>query len=816
MKLDFSKLLPHIIAVVGFFVITAVYFSPVLKGKDIQSGDIKNWQGVAQETIAHNEKSDAPALWTNSLFGGMPTYLISLELHGNLVQHFHKVFTLWFKSPMGFIFTCMIGFYILLLCLNVNPYVALIGGVAYGFSSYYFIILEAGHNTKLMAISYMAPYLGAVLLAFRGRWLLGGILAAFFLALEISCNHIQITYYLFFIVLILGAFELFKHLKEKQLASFAKVVGVLAIGAVIAVGANINKLWPIYEYGKYSTRSQSELTATNADDQTSGLDKSYALAWSYGVGESFTLLVPNFKGGGSGAIGNLYEDKLKDLNPQDAQVVAQLDSYFGDKPFTSGPVYVGAIVCFLFVLALFIVRNEYRWIFLIATILSLTLAWGKNFMGLSEFFLDYFPGYNKFRTVEMILVIAELAMPVLAFLALDQIIKNKKDIKMKQVYIAFGLTGGLALLFWLMPDLFNSFMKDDEHATLTRQLTNSGFPQNIIGGILSSLEETRMAIFRADALRTFGFILAGLIALILYLRNTIKTEMLIGALGLLILVDMWAVNKRYLNEDNFVKKAKNEAPFPITQADQQILNDPDPNYRVFNTTRRLDQDASTSYYHKSLGGYHGAKMKRYQELIDAHLSQGNQAVFDMMNTKYYIINNNNQLLAQRNPNACGNVWLVNDLKWVKNADEELAALKEFDPRELAVIDERFKNIVGEIKPSKSAGDTAYETLYEPGKWEYQIKSSGESFAVFSEIYYPVGMKVFIDGQPAEHVRVNYVLRGMKIPAGNHKVEFVFEPQSYHLGEIISYICSGLLILLLGVILYREIKGEKVSVTDKAE
>lgn len=788
--------------------LTIAFFNPVLKGYVLNQGDIRNWEGVAKETLDHREATGDNALWTNSLFGGMPTYLISIKYTGNLFNYLHKVFAGGIQAPMGYIFICMLGFYFLMLVLRINPWIGMIGAFAFAFSTYFIIIIEAGHNTKLQAIAYMAPLLGAIIMTFRGKYLLGGALAGALVALEISCNHLQITYYLFMLIAVYGVFKLIEAVKEKQLPQFGKAIAVLGIAAVLGLGANVNRLWSLYEYSKYSTRGKSELKS-NQEDKTSGLDKSYATAWSYGIGETWTLLIPNYKGGGSGAIMIDDEDALKDVDPQMKQLVGQLSPYFGDQPFTSGPVYVGAIICFLFILGLFVVEKNLRWVMLVGTILSVMLAWGKNFMGLTDFFLDYVPGYNKFRTVSMTLVIAELTMPVLAFVALDRIIRGFSKEKMKYVYISFALTGGMSLVLWLMGQSTYTGAADE---ALPGRLMQAGIPQNMIAGVMAQLEVAREAIFKADALRSFGLVLGAFVLVYLFVKNTIKKEILIAGIAVLVLGDMWTVNRRYITTDKqggsyaqWVKKKKQQTAYTPDAADNSILQDPDPDFRVFNTTARLDQDSRTSYFHKSLGGYHGAKMKRYQELIDHHLGKGNQNVINMLNTKYFIVGGEQGgRTVQQNPGALGHAWLVNKVKFVPDADAEINALEDFDPAAEAVVDERFKDMV---KTTSPAGGSIKLRSYKPGEWVYEAQADGEALAVFSEIYYPEGMKVTVDGSPADHFRVDYVLRGMMVPKGKHEIRFSFEPSSYYVGEKVSLASSLALILLLGFAVYKNIKED---------
>ncbi len=863
---DMKKLLPHIVAVVVFLLLTVAFFSPILKGYTLNQGDIRNWQGVAKEIVDQRESTGEQALWTNSLFGGMPAYLITIKYSGNLLKHFHQVFSAGIPQPMGFLLICMLGFYFLMLVLRINPWIGLIGAVAFAFSTYFVIIIEAGHNTKLQAIAYMAPLLGSLILTFRGKYLLGGALTGVFLALEISCNHLQITYYLFLLILVYGVIELVNAVMKKQFSQFAKAAMVAVMAGAIGVGANVNRLWGLIEYSEYSTRGQSELTS-NMEDKTSGLDKSYATAWSYGKDETWTLLIPNYKGGGSGAIMTDNEDALDAVtNPQMKQLVAQLSPYFGDQPFTSGPVYIGAILCFLFVLGLLITDGPLKWVMIVGTILSIALSWGKNYVSwtillpliicpivrflvkeeirkyvdivfailivltasmeigpsLTDFFLEKVPGYNKFRTVSMTLVLAELTIPVLACMALDQIVKKFNKEHLKKLYVGFGIAGGLCLLLYLMGQSYSGA----GDVQLQQQLVQAGIQQAMIPEVMTQLGLARESIFESDALRSFGFILLAFVTLFFFARKTYGKEVLLVLLGIFILADMWTVNKRYIDTDTtkqysqWVKKRDKKVAYQPDGADQAILQDTDPNFRVYNLTMRLDQDSRTSYFHKSLGGYHGAKMKRYQELIDFHLSKGNPGVINMLNAKYFIdqvpdpqdpSGQKRIRQARSNPGALGNVWFVSEAKMVANADEEIAALEGLDPSKTAVVDQRYADQVTGTSFNPQGSIT--QTSYKPGEWIYQSDTKAEGLAVFSEIYYPKGMKVTIDDQEAQHFRTNYVLRGMVVPAGKHTIKFSFEPNSYYVGEKVSLACSGLLLLALAFAGFRAFKGSSDPTTE---
>lgn len=800
----------HFVALAAFLVLTLAFFHPLLEGKVIRQYDVLTYKGASQEIAEFREKNDSEPLWTGSMFSGMPAYQISTYYPGNLISYVHfDLLAKIFFHPASIIFLCMAGFYLLLLSFGLSHPLSAIGAFAFAFSSYFIVIIEAGHNTKGYAIAYMAPILAGIITAYRGKVLLGAALASFALALQIIANHLQITYYTVFIVAGIGISYLVLAYREKLLPRFFKTSGVLVLAALLAVVANITPLMVTYEYSNETIRGKSELT-DNEDNKTSGLDKDYALSWSYGVGETMSLMVPNFKGGKSDQIGN-DKDALKNVDRNMKQIVAGMDRYFGDQPFTSGNVYVGAIVVFLFVLGLFIVPGPLKWTLGILTLISIGLAWGKNFDGLSSFFLNYIPAYNKFRTVSMILVIAEFTIPLLAFIALHKVITTPALIKekQKQFWISFGLTGGLAFLMVIMPNLFQSdYFKPGEEAQISEQVTQAGWSAAQTDMLFDGIQEARKKLYTDDAMRTFAFIALAAGLLFLFSRGQVKKSIVIAGLAVLVVGDMWFVNRRFLDKDNFVPESMMKREFATTPADQQILQDPDPNFRVINTTVSTFNDATTSYHHKSIGGYHGAKLRRYQDLIERHISQNNMSVLNMLNTKYFIMpDENNQPVARLNPMAMGNAWFVDSLRWVKNADAEIAALSSFDPGVTAIIDERFKDKV----PSFSSTDGSITLKsYQPNHLVYSSTSPAAGFAVFSEIYYNSGKgwQAYIDGEPAEHVRVNYVLRGMVVPEGAHEIEFRFEPSSYFTGEKISMAGSSLLLVLFVFALAYELTRKK--------
>lgn len=793
--LELKKLIPHVSAVVLFVLISLIYLSPVLEGKKIDQQDIRQFTGMSKEIVDHRAEYDEEPLWTNSMFSGMPAYQISVRYKKNLISYCSQLFKLYLPGPAGTVFLYLLGFYFLLVSLGIDYRLAIIGAIAYAFSSYFFIIIEAGHNTKAHAIGYVAPILASFLMVFRGKKvLLGSALTALFTSLILNANHLQITYYLVMLLFIIGVVKFIEAYKEKALPLFFKYVGILLLAGTIGSLTSLSRIATTMEYGQESIRGKSELT-DNQSNKTSGLDKDYATAWSYGKAESFTLLIPNFHGGASG--GALTTDsetyrlfKNSQQASQAKKIIKQLPLYWGSQPFTSGPVYAGAIVCFLFVMGLFLIKGYLRWWILTTFLLMLALSWGKNLMPLTDFFLEYIPGYNKFRAVSTTLVIVELLIPFLGILALNKIIKEGKTNEvMKSFKYALGIVGGLCLLFALMPNTFFDF----------EGLNDAQYGE----ALTEALQVDRASLFSADAFRSLAFILLSAVGIWLYLNKTIKKTPLILLIGVLILGDMWVVNKRYLNDENFKAKRKVLQPFTPSVADSQILQDPDPNYRVYNTTVSPFNDASTSYFHKSIGGYHGAKLKRYQELIDFHISKGNMNVLNMLNSKYFIVRGqNNQPIAQRNPNALGNAWFVSDIIIVENSDEEIQKLGQINTANQVVVDQRY-----DVPPTIDYDSTATIQLtnYKANHLSYTSSATTKQFAVFSEIYYDKGWNAYIDGELVPHIRANYLLRALPIPSGQHTIEFKFEPQTYYATENITLFSSLIVIIALFGAVFKEVK-----------
>jgi len=796
---NFKAILPHLLVVLVFMLLTIIYFNPLLSGKAINQGDVERFKGMSKEIADYRDTYHTEPLWTNGMFSGMPAYQISVLYPSNWVRPLIKLTAMGIPHPACIIFLCMLGFYFLLLTFKVDRLLAAAGAIGFALSSYFVILIEAGHNPKGYAIAYMAPVVMGIMMAYRGRMWLGSAIAGIALSLELASNHLQITYYLAMLsgVIVLG--ELVNAVLTKQMGNFIKSSGMLLVAVILAVLPNITNLLVTEEYGKYTIRGGSELS-DEKQNKTSGLDRDYATQWSYGIGETFTLMIPNFKGGESQAIGDNAK-ALADVNPEMRQYVGQsTDQYWGDQPFTSGPVYIGALICFLFVLGMLILKDNLKWYLLAATILAIMLSWGKNYMGLTNFFMDYLPGYNKFRAVSMTLVIVEFTMPLIAILGVREIVLNPSILKEKRnsFYIALAATAGLCLLFYIMPTTFQDFYKEGEYENVSAQIKKSGAAAEQIQQFMSGMETARIAIFKADAMRSFLFIVLGAGLLFVFSLKAFNKNYLYAGLGLLILIDLWAVDKRYLNEKNFISKSSMETPYLPSAADEQILKDTDPHYRVMNASLSPFQDASTSYFHKSIGGYHGAKLRRYQDLYERQISKNNMQVLNMLNAKYFIMQNqqSGELMAQRNPGAMGNAWFVKELKWVANPDSEISALTNFNPALTAVVDKKWEKDLSASSFQYDSTATIKLKSYKADELVYESNATTAQMTVFSEIFYPKGWNAYVDGKLTPHIGVNYVLRAMVMPAGKHELVFKFEPESYYKGEKIAMAGSILLFLFV--------------------
>jgi hypothetical protein len=824
-----KKYLLDIVAVVVFAVISYAYFMPAtIDGRILYQHDASAGRGATQELAAYREKTGETSRWTNATFSGMPTYQTAPSYKStSVLSAAEKVYHLWLPNYVWYVFAYLLGFYILLRAFDFRRSLAVLGSVIWAFSSYFFIIIAAGHIWKVIALAYLPPMIAGVVLAYRGKFVQGLILTAIFSAFEIYANHVQMTYYYLFIILFMVIAYLVQAVREKQMTRFLKATLACVIGAALGICINLSNLYHTWQYGQESMRGKSELVKKNTANQTnSGLERDYITQWSYGVGETWTLLIPNAKGGTSAVPMSANKIVQEKGNPELAYLYQQIGQYWGEQPGTSGPVYVGAFVLMLFILGLFIVKGPMKWALLAATVLSVLLSWGKNLMGLTDFFIDHVPMYAKFRTVASILVIAEFTIPLLAMLALKQII-DEPDIlknKMKYVYVSFGLTAGFAFLFALMPGVFFSdFVSSSEMQALSQ------FPPEQLNPILTDLRSVRQSIFAADCWRTFWIIVIGTAFLLLYKARKLKAIYTIGGIAVLCLVDMWQVNKRYLNDDMFVESSVRDTPPAMTATDRQILQDKALNYRVLNLASNTFNENETSYYHKSIGGYHAAKLRRYQEMIETYISPEMQSlmsavvkaggdmtkvngdsiypVLNMLNTKYFILPlQNNQTVPLQNPYTFGNAWLVDKITYVDNANAELDAVGKINLKHEAVADMRFKAALGE---SKTQGNVAKAeiTQYAPNRLTYRVESDKGGVLVFSEIYYPEWTAT-VDGQPVELGRVNYILRAINIKPGQHEVTLTFEPQSVTRTEFVAYISYAILLILVGGILVWNWKKRK--------
>ena len=811
-----KKYLPDVLVVLLFAVISFAYFFPAdLDGRILYRHDSSAGRGAGQETAEYHERTGKISRWTNATFSGMPTYQTAPSYQSvSVLNQAVKAYHLWLPENVWYVFAYLLGFYILLRAFDFRQSLAALGAIVWAFSSYFFIIIAAGHIWKVMALAYLPPMIAGIVLAYRGKYLWGFIVTAIFAAFEVDANHVQMTYYYLFIILFMMIAYLVEAVRTKRMAHFMKATGVCAAGALIGILLNISNLYHTWQYAQESMRGKSELVKKNAANQTnSGLDRDYITQWSYGVGETWTLLVPNTKGGASVPLA-ANAKAMEKADPNFMQIYQQLGQYWGEQPGTSGPVYVGAFVLMLFILGLFIVKGPMKWALLAATVLSILLSWGRNFMPFTDFFLDYIPMYSKFRTVASILVIAEFTIPLLAMMALKKIV-DEPDLltkKVKFVYVSFGLTAGIALLFALMPTLFFSdFISSSELEAM------KSIPADYLPALQSNLRSVRESIFTADCWRSFWLITIGTLFLFLYRFKKLKAVDMVGAVAVLCLIDMWQVNKRYLNDGMFVERSVREQAQPMTQTDRQILQDKALDYRVLNLASNTFNENETSYYHKSIGGYHAAKLRRYQELIDAYISPEMQKtmsaiakaggdmtkvngdsifpVLNMLNAKYFIVPlQGEQTVPIRNPYVYGNAWFVDKIAYVDNANAELDKLGTLDLRHEAVADARFRSQLGEAKVQDSTSIVRL-TAYEPNQLTYDVRSATSGIVVFSEIFYPEWTAT-VDGKAAELGRVNYVLRALQVDKGHHTVVLTFDPKSVKQTETVAYLSYGVLLLVV--------------------
>lgn len=802
------------LAISAFFVIICfVYFSPVLQGKVPEQGDVLQAKAMQKEVMDYKARDGKGPLWTNQMFGGMPAYQIWVQYPLNLTTYGIALIKDVFPDPVGTVLVYLLGAYLLFCVLKINPWLAAAGAIAFAFTSYNFIIIAAGHSNKALAIGFFAPILAGIILTLRGRYWLGAGLTALFLALEIRSNHIQMTYYFLLALLIFIGIEIYHAIREKKMQQLSKALGFLAAAVLLSVMINASNLWTTYEYGKETIRGKSNLKS-DAAEPDNGLPKEYAYQWSQGVGESFTFLIPNLYGGGNERLdekSNVAKAiQAVGATPEQAADFAQrLPLYWGDKPFTAGPYYFGAIVCFLFVFGLFIVKNRMKWWILSATILLMLLSFGRNLPFLSDFFFDYVPLYNKFRAVESILAVVGLLFPILALLAIQEAQNGQytQQFLVKKLTWSAAITGGFALVVAVMPAVFFSFKTSDHEQfveTLMRALNND---RNMAVNIANALVQDRMDVARADALRSFILIAIGFGLTWALITKKMKAEVVFGLLALVILTEMWQVDRRYLNNHNFVSKSTLNNHYQPRDVDTFIMADKDPDFRVFDTSIATFTSADASYFHKTVGGAHSARLKRIQELVDHQFTKSvNQDVLDMFNTKYIISRDpqTGSYKMQRNPTAAGNAWIVNKVQFVKDADEEMKAISSFDSKTEAIVDQQFKNRIDTTRAGLG-GPTAFIKLdsYHPDHMVYSYSAPRDVIAVFSEVYYDKGWKMFIDGVEKPYFRADYVLRAAQLEAGNHKLEFIFHPQSYYTGEKIALAGSILLLAVLAFAVYQE-------------
>ena len=840
-----KKCLPDVLAVLLFVVLAFAYFFPAdIEGRILYRHDASAGRGAGQEGIEYLERTGERTRWTNALFCGMPTYQMAPSYHStNVLAQAANAYHLWLPENVWYVFAYLLGFYILLRAFDFRQQLAALGSIIWAFSTYFLIIIAAGHIWKVWALAYLPPLIAGIVLAFRGKYLWGLLLTAVFTAFEINANHVQMTYYYLFVIFFLILAWLVDAIRKHELARFGKAVAVCAVGAAIGVCINLSNLYHTWQYSQESMRGKSELVKENSENQTnSGLERDYITQWSYGIGETWTLMIPNAKGGASMPL-SLNETAMAKANPDYTSIYQQLGQYWGEQPGTSGPVYVGAFVVMLFILGLFIVKGPVKWALLAATILSIMLSWGKNFMGLTDFFIDYVPMYAKFRTVASILVIAEFTIPLLAMLALRELftvyslrftddytkgsegLANKSSVNSKPstvnkyLIVSFLLTGGIALLMSMFPTMFfDSFISTGEMSAL------KSLPAEHVGPLMANLTEMRQAMFTSDCLRSFYIILVGTGILLACLYGKLKKEYAVGIILVLCLVDLWVVNKRYLNDGMFVPKSEREAPQQKTQTDELILRDQSLDYRVLNLASNTFNENETSYYHKSIGGYHAAKLRRYQEVVERYISPEMQSLYravseaggdmtkvngdsifpvlNMLNAKYFILPlQDGQTVPIQNPYVYGNAWFIDELQYVDNANLEMDGLGKLDLRHQAVADRKFKAQLGEAVVQDTASVVTIKA-YEPNRLTYDVNSGKGGILVFSEIYYP-GWTATVDGEPAELGRVDYLLRAMQVKPGRHEVVLSFFPKSVNTTETIAYISYVILLLVVAGAVFME-------------
>ncbi|MDR1004756.1 MAG: YfhO family protein [Prevotellaceae bacterium] len=817
-----KKYLPDLLVVLMYAVLSFAYFFPAdIENRILFQHDTTAGAGAGQEAARFHQETGETTRWTNSLFGGMPTYQIAPSYDSTRpLTWIQKVYQLFLPTYVNLTFILMLGFFILLRAFGIPSWLAGLGGLMWAFSSYFFILVSAGHIWKFITLAYIPPTIAGMVLAYRGKLLAGGLVTALFVALQIMSNHVQMSYYFLFVILFMVIAYLVDAYRNKTLPQFWRASGVLVVAALVGISINLSNLYHTYSYSKETMRGKGELVETGhaAAQNSGGLDKNYITGWSYGIGETLTLLVPNYKGSASAPLAQ-NETAMEKANPMYISLYHQLPQYFGEQPGTSGPVYVGAFVLFLFLLGCFIVKGAMKWALVAATLFSILLSWGKNFMPLTDFFIDYVPMYDKFRAVSSILVIAEFTIPLLAIFALKQLLDTPALLKTarKAVYLSFALTAGVALLLYLSPGLLgNTFVPAREAQMLQGAVEQNMVPASELAGILQNLGEVRAAMVSRDALYSFVIIGVSVALLWLYSIGKLNKSLTVALIAVITVGNLWAVNKRYLHDSQFVPDSAQTESFKQSAADVEILKDPAPDFRVLNFAGDTFNENHTSYWHKSIGGYHAAKLRRYQEMIEHHISPemqtiaqagGNIAnlhpddirVLNMLNTRYFIFpTQGGKEVAVSNPYSYGNAWFVSGVRYVSGANAEIDALSEIVPTDSAVVDVRFREALQGITASPKDSLAAIRlTAYQPNHLVYAADNARDGIAVFSEIYYPHGWSATIDGQPAAIARADYILRAMHIPAGKHVVEMRFDPASLHITEGIAY--GGWALLLCGAV-----------------
>ena len=804
----FQSFLPHLAAAGIFLLVAIAYFFPQIQGKEVPAGDIIQFKAMSKEIRDFKAETGERSLWTNSIFGGMPTYQIDSAQPSNLLHYVERASNLFVARPIGYFFAMALMFYLFLISLRVNPWVSIIGALAFSFSAGNMTLFEAGHMTKLRVLASFGLIAMGLIMAFRKDYLKGGIIYALGIGLSLYANHIQMTYYFFLGLGVLVLIEIIRAIKEGQTAHLGKVLLVLLAGTTIGVGSSASKLWTTYEYAKDTMRGDpilsSNASAASSSSETKGLEWEYAMQWSNGWADLMSSIIPRATGGGSAERVGSSSALYKDLRRKGANIGKDFKAplYFGGLPFTSGPYYFGAIFCFLFVLGLMNVKGSLKWWIAAVTLLMMLASLGKNFSVFNKLLFDFFPMFNKFRTPNSILVVAGFFVPILGMLALSNVLKEKSklttDQLIKQLMIAAGITGGLCLLYgFLAPSMMDMGSGGDA------RLAEAGYS-------VEALKKDRASLLRSDALRSFGLIIVAAGLIWAYLKEKIQATVLIAGIGILAVGDVLSVAKRYVDSSDFEKRSQNEKSFVPRPVDKQILADKDPNYRVFDLSINTFNSASSSYFHKTIGGYNAAKLQRYQDLIDYQISKNNQAVLAMLNTKYVITQDQK---AQKFP-GLGNAWTVGEIKLVNTPNEEIESLTGLDPKQTAVVHKEFGDYVNNLTLSGAGSVKLID--YKPNHLTYTSDATAEELAVFSEIWYgpDKGWNAYIDDQPVDHIRANYILRALKIPAGKHKVEFKFEPASYYKGEMITLILSILLVIGLLYVLFTIFKDGGID-TDHA-